>query len=87
MRVAAVGKATAQVLRQRGWPVDLVPDEANAAALVAAFAARWAPAGCGHAGPVPGKLARTADALRPGLKQLGAAVTQVEAYRTDSAAA
>ncbi|MGB9331976.1 MAG: uroporphyrinogen-III synthase, partial [Steroidobacteraceae bacterium] len=23
--VAAIGKATAQVLRQRGWPVDLTP--------------------------------------------------------------
>ncbi len=39
VRVAAVGQATAQVLRQRGWPVDLLPSEANAAALVAAFEA------------------------------------------------
>jgi uroporphyrinogen-III synthase len=37
IRVAAVGQATAQVLRQRGWPVDLLPSEANAAGLVAAF--------------------------------------------------
>jgi uroporphyrinogen III methyltransferase/synthase len=37
LRVAAVGQATAQVLRQRGWRVDLLPDEANAAALVSAF--------------------------------------------------
>ncbi len=37
VRIAAVGQATAQVLRQRGWPVDLLPSEANAAALVAAF--------------------------------------------------
>ncbi len=39
VRVAAVGQATAQVLRQRGWSVDLLPSEANAAALVDAFAA------------------------------------------------
>ena len=34
VRIAAVGQATAQVLRQRGWPVDLVPEEASAAALI-----------------------------------------------------
>jgi uroporphyrinogen-III synthase len=83
--VAAVGKATAQVLRQRGWPVDLTPDEANAAALVAAFAAR-----------VPGTLAgarvlypassRALPTLAAGLRQLGAEVVQVQAYRTDGAA-
>ena len=39
VRIAAVGQATAQVLRQRGWSVDLLPSEANAAALVDAFAA------------------------------------------------
>ncbi len=39
VRIAAVGQATAQVLRHRGWPVDLLPTEANAAALVSAFAA------------------------------------------------
>ncbi len=46
VRIAAVGKATALTLRQRGWPVDLVPEEANAAALIAAFAARWSAGGC-----------------------------------------
>ncbi len=39
LKIAAVGQATAQVLRQRGWPVDLLPVESNAAALVNAFAA------------------------------------------------
>ena len=39
LKVAAVGHATAQVLNQRGWSVDLVPEDANAAALVAAFEA------------------------------------------------
>ena len=41
VRMSAVGRATAQVLRQRGWPVDLVPEEPSAAALNAAGAARW----------------------------------------------
>jgi uroporphyrinogen-III synthase len=85
LAVAAIGKATAQVLRQRGWPVELTPDEANAAALVAAFAAR-AP------GTLTGKRvlypasSRALPTLAAGLRQLGAEVVQVEAYRTDSAA-
>src|SRR2546421_9148252 len=45
VRVAAVGQATAQVLRQRGWPPELVPEEASAAALIEAFAARWSEIG------------------------------------------
>jgi uroporphyrinogen-III synthase len=40
VRVAAVGEATAQELRARGWPVHLVPGEAHAAALVPACR-RW----------------------------------------------
>ncbi len=39
VRTAAVGRATAAVLKQHGWPVDLVPGEPSAAGLVAAFAA------------------------------------------------
>ena len=42
LSIAAVGQATANVLTQRGWKVDLIPDEANAGALVAAFEARLA---------------------------------------------
>jgi len=45
--IAAVGQATAQVLTQRGWRVDLVPDEPNAGALVAAFESRLAARGTG----------------------------------------
>jgi uroporphyrinogen-III synthase len=93
VKIAAVGQATAQVLRQRGWPVDLLPSESNAAALVDTFAAE------GGLGAAP----RSDDAntsLRPrilypassralptiaaGLTQLGAEVIQVEAYRTES---
>ena len=85
VRIAAVGKATAQVLRQRGWAVELVPDEGNAAALVAAFAARWRPADAGVKILYPAS-SRALPSIAQGLTQLGAQVTQVEAYRTDAAA-
>lgn len=105
--IAAVGQATAQVLRQRGWPVDLLPTEANAAALVDAFAtavsATDASSGTPGAGtsaaatPVPTVVegarilfpasSRALPTIAAGLKQLGADVTQVEAYRTESSGA
>ena len=44
VRIAAVGQATAQVLRQRGWPVHLLPEEPSAAGLIDAFAAQWSKA-------------------------------------------
>jgi uroporphyrinogen III methyltransferase/synthase len=83
LKVAAVGQATAQVLRQRGWSVDLLPDESNAAALVEAFAATHS------TGPASKVLfpasSRALPTIAAGLRQLGAVVTQVEAYRTESA--
>lgn len=115
VRIAAVGQATAQVLRQRGWPVDLLPTEANAAALVDAFAAAsatatatataaaaagagaaanvTAPADAGTSAAAPAvkgarilfpASSRALPTIAAGLKQLGADVTQVEAYRTES---
>jgi uroporphyrinogen III methyltransferase/synthase len=81
LRVAAVGQATGQVLRQRGWPVDLLPEDANAAALVSAFAAR----------PISGMKvlfpasSRALPTIAAGLTQLGAQVVQVEAYGTEPA--
>jgi uroporphyrinogen-III synthase len=81
VRVAAVGQATGQVLRQRGWPVDLLPEDANAAALVSEFATR----------PMQGTKvlfpasSRALPTIAAGLTQLGATVTQVEAYRTEPA--
>jgi uroporphyrinogen III methyltransferase / synthase len=89
VKIAAVGQATAQVLRQRGWPVDLLPSESNAAALVDAFAAE---AGLTAAPPVadarPRILypasSRALPTIAAGLTQLGAEVIQVEAYRTES---
>jgi uroporphyrinogen-III synthase len=83
VRVAAVGQATAQVLRQRGWPVDLLPSEANAAALVAAFEATAAVKGARVLFPASSRALPT---IATGLTQLGAEVVQVEAYRTESSA-
>lgn len=84
VRIAAIGRATALTLRQRGWPVELVPDEANAAALVAAFAARWRPEDTGVRILYPAS-SRALPTIAAGLTQLGAQVTQVEAYRTEAA--
>jgi len=85
VRIAAVGRASAQVLRQRGWPVELVPDEGSAAALVAAFEARWRAEDRGVRILYPAS-SRALPTLAAGLRALGAVVTQVEAYRTEGAA-
>src|SRR5207244_2279362 len=84
-RVAARGKASAQVLRPRGWPVDLVPHEANAAALIATFAAQWQPSDAGVRVLYPAS-SRALPTIAAGLTQLGAQVTQLEAYRTEGSA-
>ncbi len=87
LRVAAVGKATAQVLERRGWHVDLVPDEGSAAALVAEFAARWAAdAKDQNRRVLYPASSRALPTIAAGLKNLGATVTQVEAYQTEAAA-
>ena len=83
LKVAAVGKATAQVLRQRGWQVDIVPDDANAGALVSALAP-VAKEGMRVLYPAS---SRALPMIAKGLAQLGAVVTQVEAYRTEASAA
>ena len=81
LRVAAVGKATAQVLRQRGWPVDLVPDEASAASLVDAFAGELRSARAAPRVLFPAS-SRALPTIATGLRQLGAEVCQVTAYET-----
>jgi uroporphyrinogen III methyltransferase / synthase len=83
VRIAAAGRATALTLRQRGWPVDLLPEEASAAALVAAFAAQWTAADAGARILFPAS-SRALPTIAAGLSQLGARVTQVEAYRTEA---
>ncbi|MBW4052102.1 MAG: uroporphyrinogen-III synthase [Proteobacteria bacterium] len=78
MRTAAVGRATAAVLEQRGWPVDLIPGEPSAGGLVAAFAASGAARGARVLYPASSRALPT---LAAGLTHLGAEVTTVEAYR------
>jgi len=84
-RVAAVGRATALTLTQRGWPVHLTPEEAGAAGLIAAFAAQWSAADAGARVLYPAS-SRALPTIAAGLRELGARVTQVEAYRTEAAA-
>lgn len=83
-RTAAVGRATAAVLRQHGWPVDLLPGEPSAAGLVAAFATAGSAGGARILYPASSRALPT---LAAGLTQLGAQVTTVEAYRTVSGTA
>lgn len=84
VRTAAVGRATASVLKQHGWPVDLLPGEPSAAGLVAAFAAAGSARGARILYPASSRALPT---LAAGLTQLGAAVTTVVAYRTVSGSA
>jgi len=83
LRIAAVGRATALTLRQRGWLADLVPEEASAGALVAAFASEWKGAAAGTRVLYPAS-SRALPTIAAGLRQLGAVVNQVEAYRTEA---
>ena len=84
MRTAAVGRATAAVLKQSGWAVDLLPAEPSAAGLVATFAASGAARGARILYPASSRALPT---LAAGLTQLGAEVTTIEAYRTVSGTA
>ncbi|MFZ0498576.1 MAG: uroporphyrinogen-III synthase [Steroidobacteraceae bacterium] len=84
MRTAAVGRATAAVLRQSGWSVNLLPAEPSAAGLVATFAASGAARGARILYPASSRALPT---LAAGLTQLGAEVTTIEAYRTVSGTA
>lgn len=83
MRTAAVGRATAAVLKQHGWQVELIPAEPSAAGLVSAFAATGAARGARILYPASSRALPT---LAAGLTHLGAEVTTVEAYRTISGA-
>ena len=81
VRIAAVGAATAEALRAQGWRTHVVPAEASATALVAALAPMME-----HGTRVlfPAS-SRALPTLGAGLAQLGVEITQVEAYRTESA--
>ena len=79
-RIAAVGSATAEALRARGWAPEAVPDDAHAEALVRALAAHVTP---GTRVLFPAS-SRALPALGEGLRRLGAQVVQVEAYRNQA---
>lgn len=79
LRLAAVGRATAEAARREGWRIALIPEHQTAEALVAAL---------GRYGVGPGtrvffpasQIARAT--LESGLRALGAEVERVTAYRT-----
>lgn len=79
VNVAAIGPATAEALRQRSIEPDLVPQVYTAEGVLDAF---------DRLGPVAGQrfLLARADiarkALAAGLRQRGALVTEISAYRT-----
>jgi uroporphyrinogen-III synthase len=79
-RVAAIGPATADVLRRAGIGVDLVPDHYVAEALVEAF-----PPPRGRGRVLVARAAVARDVLPEGLGARGWEVDVVEAYRTITA--
>jgi len=79
VRIAAVGKATAAHLREKGVTPDLVPDEARAEGLVAAFRVRGVGAGC-HILLPRALVAR--EVLPDKLRAMGAHVDVVPVYQT-----
>jgi uroporphyrinogen III methyltransferase/synthase len=76
--VAAIGEATRKALDEAGWRVDIVPRQARSEALVGELAELDC-AGIKVLFPAS-SIAR--EDLSRGLRQLGAAVERVTAYRT-----
>lgn len=80
-RVAAIGPATADALREHGVRVDVVPAEYRAEGLVARLRALL---GADDRVLLP-RAAQTRDVLVTELRALGAQVTEVAAYATRKA--
>jgi uroporphyrinogen III methyltransferase / synthase len=80
-RVAAIGPATADALREHGVRVDVVPAEYRAEGLVAQLGSRVTP---GDRVLLP-RAAQTRDVLVTELRELGVQVTEVAAYATRKA--
>lgn len=78
VRCAAVGPTTADALTEAGWPVDRLPAEGNARGLVEAFRAAGDAAGTDILLPAS---AISREELPRGLRELGARVDLVTAYR------
>lgn len=81
VRVACIGPATAEAVRELGWPVHLQPDRYVAESLVDAF--RRVTIQGERVLVVRAQEAR--DTLPEGLRALGARVEVVPAYRTEPA--
>ena len=79
VQIAAVGKATAGHLREKGVTPDLVPDEARAEGLVAAFRARGVGAGARILLP---RALVAREVLPDELRAMGASVDVVPVYQT-----
>jgi uroporphyrinogen-III synthase len=75
-RIAAVGTATREAVERLGWPVEVVPDKFVAESLVEALAARVQ--GCRILLP---SAAVARNVIPNALKEVGATVEVVEAYR------
>lgn len=75
-RIGAVGPATAEALRRRGWHAAVIPETFNGAALARAFK------GARGLRVLLPRAAKGRDGLAKGLSQAGALVEQAEAYRT-----
>jgi uroporphyrinogen III methyltransferase / synthase len=80
-RVAAIGPATADALREHGVRVDVVPAEYRAEGLVERLRPRLTP---GDRVLLP-RAAQTRDVLVTELRELGVQVTEVAAYATRKA--
>jgi len=81
LRIAAVGASTAAALRDRGWVPDVVPEQASAESLLGTLTPYIHP---GTRVLFPAS-SRALPVLPAGLRQLGAQVLEVEAYRTAAA--
>ncbi len=77
-KAAAIGPATAAALASRGIVADLVPDKYTAVAVGEAFRSR----GVGGARVLLPRADIAASALPNGLRELGAELIEVDAYRT-----
>lgn len=82
-RVAAIGPGTAGRLRRRGIDVDVVPGEYRAEALAAAILEAMEPDGARILLP---RAAGAREVLAATLREAGAEVDEVAAYRTERVA-
>jgi len=81
-RLAVVGEATAAAAAEQGWPAPaLRPARANAEGMVDAFAARSDVEGARMLYPA---AAGARDVLPDGMRALGAAVTVIPCYATET---